>query len=160
MPGHAVSAPMVSRHYRQAIMARPERVFPLLCPSAEEDWLDGWSFEMVHSASGYAEAGCVFLTRQHGAEATLWFTSDYEPHEHIRFVRFTPGAAVTEIDIRLAPAAHGCDVDIRYAVAGLRPGAEAALAAFSEERWAAMMSFWERAMNHYLATGERLPAGG
>lgn len=160
MPRHIVSAPMVNRHYRQAIMAQPEHVFPLLCPAAEEDWLDGWSFEMVHSVSGYAEKGCVFLTRQHGAEATLWFTADYEPCTRIRFVRFTPGAAVTEIDIRLAPAAHGSDVDIHYTVTGLDPGAQTAVAAFSEERWTAMMSFWERAMNHYLETGERLPAGG
>lgn len=159
MTRHVVSAPKVSRRHVQKIEGSPARAFALLCPSAEEDWLDGWRFEMVHSVSGVAEKGCVFLTRQHGAEPTLWFTSDYEPDERIRFIRFTPGAAVTEIDIRLAPAAHGCDVDIRYTITGLAPGAEAALAAFSRERWTAMMDFWERSMNHYLKTGERLAAG-
>lgn len=160
MTNHAVLAPRATRRYRQAITAPPERVFPLLCPAAEAEWLDGWSFEMVHSASGFAEKGCVFLTRQHGAEPTLWLTTDYEPSERIRFVRFTPGAAVTEIEIRLAPAPHGSTVDIAYTVTGLQPNAEAALAAFSGERWSAMMDFWERAANHYLATGNRLPAGG
>lgn len=39
-----------------------ERVFPLLCPVREREWLQGWDATMVCSESGVAEPGCVFTT--------------------------------------------------------------------------------------------------
>jgi hypothetical protein len=36
------------------VAAPPDRVFPLLCPVRERDWLEGWEADMVYSASGVA----------------------------------------------------------------------------------------------------------
>ena len=49
-----------------ALAAAPARVFPLLCPVREAEWLPGWHAEVLHSASGLAELGCVFRTRDEG----------------------------------------------------------------------------------------------
>lgn len=64
----SIRSPRITRHYTQRIEAPPARVFPLLCPVREADWLEGWGeiVEMVHSDSGLAEDGCVFLTRPPG----------------------------------------------------------------------------------------------
>ena len=44
------------------LAASPGEVFPLLCPVREYEWIDVWQCEMIHSASGVAEAGAVFRT--------------------------------------------------------------------------------------------------
>ena len=49
-------------HSTFGIEAPPERVFPLLCPVREHEWIPAWKAEMVHSKSGFAELDCVFRT--------------------------------------------------------------------------------------------------
>jgi hypothetical protein len=48
--------------YTGFISATPERVFPLLCPVREYEWLDSWHCRMVYSESGVAEDNCIFET--------------------------------------------------------------------------------------------------
>ena len=62
---HTIDSGRTVRSYTQRIEAPPDSVFPLLCPVREAEWLAGWSevLEMVHSDSGLAEDGCVFMTR-------------------------------------------------------------------------------------------------
>ena len=52
-----------TRTFVQKLVAPPERVFPLLCPVREADWLDGWDPLAVYTDSGIAEPGCVFITK-------------------------------------------------------------------------------------------------
>ena len=52
----------ITREYRQTINATPEKMFPLLCPVREADWLDGWRYNMIYSESGLVEEGAVFST--------------------------------------------------------------------------------------------------
>ena len=44
------------------VPAPAHRVFPLLCPVREPEWIPGWSCELIHTASRLAEKGCVFRT--------------------------------------------------------------------------------------------------
>jgi hypothetical protein len=53
----------VTRTYTQRLQAPPERVFPLLCPVREADWLERWDPAFVVTASGFVEPDCVFVTR-------------------------------------------------------------------------------------------------
>ena len=46
----------------QLVKAKPEEIFPLLCPVREYDWIPEWDCTMVYSESGIAERGCVFQT--------------------------------------------------------------------------------------------------
>ena len=49
----------VMRSYVQRIEAAPDKIFPLLDPVREKEWLDGWEYEMIYSNSGLGENGCI-----------------------------------------------------------------------------------------------------
>ena len=53
----------LTRQYRQTLHAAPSRVFPLLCPEREKEWLPGWHARMIHSASGVAAPRAVIASR-------------------------------------------------------------------------------------------------
>ena len=80
--------------------ARPEEVFPLLCPVREYEWLEGWACEMVYSESGVAEENCIFRTHFSGQSAT-WTVSRYEPPKRIEFVVVTPEVQVCRLNVWL-----------------------------------------------------------
>lgn len=67
------------RTYRQTIEAKPDVVFPLLCPVREVEWLDGWNHRMIYSASGLVEEGSVFSTSNPGEEDTVWVVIRHDP---------------------------------------------------------------------------------
>ena len=76
----------ITRSYEQTINADPARVFDLLCPVKEAEWLDGWDYTLLHSESGLAEEGCVFLSRQEGEKDTIWMITKRdvgEPRDRI-----------------------------------------------------------------------------
>lgn len=143
------------------IAGTPAEVFPLLCPVREDDWLDGWAdvCTMVQSASGIAELGCVFLTRDPGLSDVTWVCSRYEPDELVEYIRVRPGVEVVTLTITVRSEDAGSRVDIRHTVVGLPGADETALV----QRWGADrdpgMLWWERAMNHYVTTGELLRHG-
>ena len=58
--------------YSQINHAPPEVVFPLLCPVRERDWLDGWTYDMIHSNSGLVEMDYVFATPGNEIGRTIW----------------------------------------------------------------------------------------
>ncbi|MBI2836863.1 MAG: SRPBCC family protein [Acidobacteria bacterium] len=147
------------RSYTQRIDASPEVVFPLLCPVREAEWLDGWAYEMIHSESGVAEEGCVFRTEWHDFPESVWMISRHDPSEKVvEFVRITPGIVATRLRIDLKPAPdNGTAAHIRYTHT---PISEAG-AAFVEKNYSQpvfehSMAWWEKSMNHFLATGEIL----
>ena len=154
-----MSAPLV-RTFVQRIEAPSERVFPLLCPVREGDWLDGWAehCQIVWSVSGLAEQGCVFRTFGHGPEAT-WLITDHDPDAHrIKFVRVVTGHEATTLDIAVRPAnGRASSVDIRYVITPIGPGAAVwAAGRYAEDVFRADIAWWEQSMHHYLATGALL----
>lgn len=64
----------------------PEKLFPLLCPTTEYDWLPQWTCELLHSDSGYAEYNAVFKTRFFGPEE-IWVCTRFEPNKAIDYTR-------------------------------------------------------------------------
>src|SRR5512137_994788 len=78
----------ITRSFKMLVAAAPSRVFPLLCPTREYDWIDTWKCRMVYSESGHAEPDCIFKTDfpTDGPEDT-WVVSRYEPPLLIEFVR-------------------------------------------------------------------------
>jgi len=73
------SARRVTHEYTQTNDAPPDRVFPLLCPVREADWVPGWQYKMIYSKSGVAEAGCVFTTANDDGTETTWLVTEYNP---------------------------------------------------------------------------------
>ena len=73
------AAKRVSHEYTQANDAPPEKVFPLLCPVREADWVPGWQYRLIYSGSGLAEDGCVFSTPNDAGPETVWMVTHYDP---------------------------------------------------------------------------------
>lgn len=149
------------RSYVQHIEAPPEGVFPLLCPVREGEWLEGWaeSCELIWSASGLAEPGCVFRTIEQGLPETIWIITEHDPDRGIVvFARVTPGLAASTLHIEVDGSGDGTSaVAIRYTVVPTSPEGETyAAQRYDRADLTASIVWWERTMNHYLRTGQPL----
>lgn len=149
------------RSHAQRIDAPPERVFPLLCPVREAEWLDGWAgaLEMVHSESGLAEEGCVFRTRLPGRPDTVWTITRHDPERRlVEFFRVTDGLVATRLRIEVAAAPNGSStLLVSYTFTPLgAPGRAFVEANHSEDAFRRDMAWWEASLNHWLRTGEIL----
>jgi hypothetical protein len=153
----------VVRSYTQRIEAPPERVFPLLCPVREAEWLDGWgdAVEILHSDSGLAEDGCVFRTVTPGRPETVWMITRHDAAAGVvEFVRVTPGLVATRLTIRVTGCADGSSsVLVTYVFTPLgAAGREFVQQAHSEAGFRKDLAWWEASMNHWLRSGARLRA--
>ena len=145
-----------TRTYTQLLVAPPERVFPLLCPVREADWIAGWDPPLVISGSGVAERDCVFTTRSEPHDA-IWYVTRHEPgNGFVEMVKITPGLTACRLTIQLRPAPRGCEADIAYSHTSLGPAGDELVAAFTEDYYRGFMQDWERRLNHYLREGTAL----
>jgi hypothetical protein len=87
--------------FTHRVSAPPARVFPLLCPVREEEWIPGWSAQVIHSASGVAEVNGVFLTRIADSEALFIVTRHDLQAGAIEFVVLRGGTHVEKLDLAL-----------------------------------------------------------
>ncbi|HEY0120069.1 MAG TPA: SRPBCC family protein [Cellulomonas sp.] len=131
--------------------AAPERVFPLLCPVLEYQWIPDWECTMVHSDSGVAELGCVFLR----GEGETWITTRYEPPSRIDYAIFLPGQAVGMLEFTLTPLASGTRVDLMSTTTPIQPRGH--VHGTQDER-RALWALRRTQMDHFLRTGTMLPA--
>lgn len=146
------AATRVTRRYVQTNHARPEQVFPLLCPVREAEWAPGWRYRMIYSESGVAELGCVFATPNDDGTETIWQVTEYDPQAfRIAFAWVRAGLVATQINISLSPTDDGNTLaDISYTYTGLSEAGNEIVAGYTENWFAVMMRQWERSINHYL----------
>ena len=151
----------VSYEYIQTNDGPPEKVFPLLCPVREADWLSGWKYCLIYSESGVAEAGCVFSTPNDAGPETIWMTTHYDPAAFkVAYAWVQPGLIATQLRISLAAAPGGkTRARICYVYTGVSSAGNAELdRRYTPESFQLRMKGWETAINHYLRTGTLLPA--
>lgn len=150
----------VSHSHVQRLIATPDRVFPLLCPVREADWLDGWDPISVASQSGVAEPDCVFVTAG-GPREAVWYVTQHRPETgFVEMIKITPQVTACRLTIQLRPAAHGSDAEIAYTHTSLGPEGDDFVAAFTAAAWLDFMGNWERRLNHYLRHGTALRDAG
>ena len=147
-----------TRTYCQTIHAIPERVFQLLCPVREAEWLDGWQHTMIFSESGLVEEGAVFSTPHDGEAETVWIVTKHDPTtREIEFVRFTPASRICVLRIAVrAKGENSSLVDISYTYTGTTPAGNAFIDRLTDEAFMEAVSFWEQSMNYFLQTGKKL----
>jgi len=142
------------RCYTQTIHAEPRKVFPLLCPVRELEWVPGWSPDWVRSDSGFAEEGCVFQTPGEPAPA-IWVVTRCDPKNYrVEMIKVTPGHTVGRIEISLEAAGDsGTRARVCYEFTAIGPAGDQFIEEFTEQWYERFMQGWERAINHYLETG-------
>jgi len=147
-----------TRTYTQKLIAGPDRVFPLLCPVREADWIHDWDPTTVWSHSGVAEADCVFLMPGTPYPA-IWFVTRLEPKRgFVEMLKIVPEITVCRLWIQLSETASGCDAVVTYSHTSLGPQGDTFVANFTEAFYERFTREWEARMNHYLETGEALMA--
>ena len=145
-----------TRIYTQRLVALPAKVFPLLCPVREADWIDGWNPPVVFSESGFAEPDCVFLTDADPGHA-IWYITRHEPgNGFVEMIKITPAVTACKLTIQLRPSAGGSEATITYSHTSLGPAGDAFVASFTEEHYQQFMREWETRINHYLTHGTAL----
>ncbi len=152
-------AKSVNRNYIQTINAEPARVHSLICPVKEAEWLEGWDYDLIFSHSGFAEKGCVFISRSADEKDTIWLITkrDDAACETV-FARITPDSRVAEVTVRIEDGGkHTSRVHITYTITALTEEGNMFIENFTEENFVKDMKFWEATMNHYLDTGKALP---
>lgn len=164
-PGFAVGrpnasvAPHVERHHIWNVPARPEKVFPLLCPVREYDWINGWRARLIHAPSGYAENGCVFETRIAPFGTMVWVCTRYEPSKYIEYTTFSDQGLIIRLRVTLCP--RGDDTTILWDRSWHSVDARGAslLSAWDDSKYDAMMEQHRIEMDHYLRFGTLVPTG-
>jgi len=139
--------------------AGPERVFELLCPVREYDWLEGWKCEMIHSFSGYAEENCVFTTSSPMGDdesTMLWVCTRYDKPREIEYTRVAKEGNVFRLKISVE--AHGREslVTWRRTWIALGSKGEAWSRAQTPQSLEEQPEQLRAQMDHYLRTGSML----
>lgn len=147
----------VTRTYTQRLVAPASKVFPLLCPVREADWIEGWDPRLVVSSSGVAEPDCVFVTVAQPADA-VWYITCHEPATgFVEMIKVTPSITACRLTIQLRATITGCDADVTYSHTSLGPHGDEFVATFTADYYRRFMQEWESQLNHYLRHGTALP---
>jgi len=142
----------ITRSYTMTMRAGIDRVFPLLCPVREHEYLDDWSATILYSESGFAESGCVFQTPNKTGPPTTWYIADHDPDAgHILFVMFTPESRISRLEIRLRPSGtENTEANFTYTHTTIAAAGQDFIAAFTESSFMAKMQNLEARLNAHV----------
>jgi hypothetical protein len=140
------------------VPAAPEKVFPLLCPVLEYDWIPDWTCTMVHSKSGVAERDAIFVTPQKMHKKVVWTAITWEPSRLVEYLLVMGTDAVVRVSISLEELGKGPSATTKIAwrmlFTAASPLARIGLRSdFTEEKFQAMLGKRKRELTHYLETG-------
>lgn len=145
--------------YDQTLNSTPGKIFPLLCPNREYEWIETWKCDIVFSNSGFAELDCVFNTDFPGDVKETWMVDKYERDKNIQFIRFSD-IRVMRYSISLTDNKNGStSATWELTITSLNSAGNQYLENFSDPEFKNKIKNLERMLNHYLTTGEMLRMG-
>lgn len=149
------------RSYVQQLDARPEEVFPLLCPVREVDWVPGWLPEQVISGSGVCEHDCIFITPPEDPSepaSAVWVVTKHDSENfRLEMYKVTPGHTVSKLEIALESRSNArTAAHVSYELTAIGDRGERFMENFTEAWYEDFMLEWERQLNHYLDTGQKI----
>jgi len=147
----------VSHTYKQTIKGSIEQIFPLYCPVKELLWTESWNPEIVYSNSGVVEQNAIFTSRD-GNRKAIWYVTTYDiENGHVEMIKIMPDYSVSKLEITVEPSKESTtSVFITYTITSLNEEGDIIFKGFTKENFDISMQAWEKAMNHYLKTGELL----
>ncbi|PLX14297.1 MAG: hypothetical protein C0597_10255 [Marinilabiliales bacterium] len=147
----------VTYSYEQTINGSIKEIFPLYCPVREIDWCENWNPKVVYSNSGLVEKDCIFITPDGDLEI-VWIVTDYNIETgHVEMIYHVPGILVTKLEIQVEPITKDrTKAILTYSKTSLSNTGNQIIERSTQEDYDIMMDSWEKAMNHYLKTGEML----
>ena len=152
-----IEQPRRIRHtYTQNLVAAPDKVFPLLCPVREAEWVPNWDPRRDLTRSGVGEQDCVFITEGAPQDA-IWVITRHDAEAgRLEIIKVTVDHTVCKVEIALSATAQGTAAEIAYSYTALSAAGEAFLEEFTADWYRGFMKEWEDAMNHYLTSGQMI----
>jgi len=136
--------------------ASPEKVFPLLCPVRETDWVPDWNPKLVVSSSGIMELGCLFVTPEEQND-TIWIVTGYEPNCYVEMYEIIPESTVRKFSIMLdREQENSTKAFISYEYTAISEEGEKIVSNFDEASFTEFANHFEKAINYYLTTGRMI----
>ncbi len=149
------NAKRILRTYTMHLKGVPSKVFPLLCPVREYEWIEHWKCDLVYTKSGYAENNCIFKTHYpHDGPEKIWVVTEYVPNEKIEFIVVNP-YQVIRFSINLLSENDGTTIaEWRQIITALNEEGEKLIEKYTEENYAAEKKELEEILNYYLTTNK------
>jgi len=137
----------------QLLKAKPEKIFPLLCPVREYDWIDTWGCEVVFTNSGFAELDCVFVTDIDKCEKEVWVIDKYEINNIVQFIKFN-SSIITRYRISLNDNLDGTTKAAwEQIITSLNEKGNDYIDCFIKDEYYKKISVLEEKLNFYLLNG-------
>jgi hypothetical protein len=159
---NAIIGRRVTHEFTQTNPAPPDKVFSLLCPVREAEWVPGWNYQLIYSDSGVAEMGCVFTTIPSdipNAKLT-WMTTDYDPAVYrIAYICIHPEHVLAELRIQLAADGENTRTHIQFRYTGLSAAGNREIETYDRKWFEKKMHGWKSAISHYLLNGTLISQG-
>ncbi|MFC1834346.1 hypothetical protein ACFL2Q_06395 [Thermodesulfobacteriota bacterium] len=155
---HEFKAKRVTRVFSERIEAPRSKVFPLLCPVREYDWLSGWSCDMIYSDSSVVEDNCIFKTGFLGHGEEIWVTTRYDEQDFIKeFVVVNPSSRVLKLDVRLNDLGDDCtEARWTFTITALNESGNSMVDGFTEGVHRNFMGLVAKSLKLYCETGTML----
>lgn len=147
----------LTRTHQFTVKAPLEKVFPLLCPVREYEWIPGWDCELLHSQSGVAEEDCVFRTDRTDTGPMTWVVSRYQPPDRIEFTCFADSGVVMRLKIKLQGEDTLTRLHWERCWFATTPAGDTWIANYTDEAFATMMARVQASLTHSVDTGKRRP---
>jgi hypothetical protein len=99
-------------------------------------------------------------THDHHHNDAIWLMSNYDPGRfQIEYIRLEPDVKVGKIQVECSMSTQqGTVATITYTYTALSETGNEFIETFTEEHYRDFISTWEKAINHYLETGQTLSA--
>lgn len=140
----------------QLLKSTPDKIFTLLCPKREYEWIETWNCNIMFSESGFAEPDCIFTTEFPGDEKETWYVDKYEKDKIIQFIRFAE-SRIIKYRITLTDNQNGTTTaKWEQLITSLNEKGNLYIENFNDTDFRKKIKGLEKMLNHYLKTGEML----
>jgi hypothetical protein len=153
-------AQRVSRIHTITVDDEPTVVFSMFTPEEEKKWTPGWDYTPIFPQDGTIEKNLMFLTsaHDHAKQPALWIVCNYKPLSYcIEYLKIEPDIKIGKIEIICDNSgSNRTIVSVTYTYTSLGEEGNLFLESFTEDFFIQYLSQWEKAINHYLKTGEMI----
>jgi len=145
------------RKHTILLEAKPEDVFPLLCPVREYEWIEQWKCDLIYSETGFAEQDCIFQTDfPHEGPKDTWVLCRHEKPTLVEFVRVNGIRAIRYTITLHETKDRKTESEWSQVITGLNDEGDRFVSNLSGEEFKHRMEMLRKMLNHYLTTGQRL----
>jgi hypothetical protein len=134
-----------------SVQASIEKIFPLLCPKREEEWIPGWECEVIQSKSGYNEEGAIFKTEKAFGSELYWYTITFDINTGVvDFLISASSLFMFRFNILVRANENGCILTFTHTFTPLSDSGKLLIEQFKTEDFNSRLQKLSEFMTKYL----------